>query len=203
MDKNKKKPLINNGLDLNREREEQLGTEYKFGATSVPGIARIPVEQREMYLPKGELQFGAEDFMDCASRSPINNLEAQFTWLIRNKLLSPANHKWLQDNGYITPEGRAEFSDRFIAIRSNTTKQGNSLKAPLQAITNDGLIPKSLLKRESFFTFDQYHDKTKITSQMIDLGKEFLRRLPIEYDQVFRTFLAKALSNEMVCSGQK
>jgi len=70
-------------FDLERERAEQNGTEFIFGALSEPCLAYIPESERETYLPQGELQKGIEDFMDCATRSPLNILETKFNWLIR------------------------------------------------------------------------------------------------------------------------
>lgn len=73
---------MNRGIDLEREAQEQKGDEWQFGAASQPCIAAIPESEREKYLPIGQLQFGLEDFMSCATIGPINILEAKFTWLL-------------------------------------------------------------------------------------------------------------------------
>ncbi|MFA6314996.1 MAG: hypothetical protein WC648_01320 [Candidatus Paceibacterota bacterium] len=173
----------NHGLNIELERQQQSETDWRFGGFSQPCIAVIPEELRFDYLPVGEVQRGIEDMMDCASRAPINISETKFNWLYRNNKISNENKKWLEDNGYVQ-EGSVTFSDAFIAILSGTTRQGNSLKAPLQAIENNGLIPKSKLPYNSEMTWAEYHDPNRITQSMKDLGKEFKRRFPMNYEVV-------------------
>ena len=92
---------MNTGLDLEKEQAEQDGSEWQFGAVSQPGLANIPEDEREQYLPKGELQSGKEDFMDCVSRGYNNSLETQFNYLLRNGKLRDENLEWLYNKGYI------------------------------------------------------------------------------------------------------
>lgn len=188
----------NYGLDLDRERAEQKGDEWRFGALSQPGIANIPLNLRDMYLPKGELQYGKEDFRDCASRSPHNALEAQFNYLYLNGLLSASNKKWLRDSEYVNADDRIEFSDRFTAILSGTTRAGNSLKSPLESIRKNGLIPKKMLPASPDIDFDAYHDTSKITKEMRDLGQEFRNRFTINYEQVHRSHFSEALKDDVI-----
>ena len=179
----RKASLINYGLDLKREKAEQDGTEWQFGAASASCLALIPVGEREKYLPKGEVQQGQDDTMDCASRAPINELEAKFNFALTNKIFSASGESWLRQNGYVTENG-VEFSDAFIAILSETTRQGNSLKAPIQAIHEFGLVPKKLLPLESSMTWEEYHNPERITPEIKELGKQFKQRFPINYEQV-------------------
>jgi hypothetical protein len=186
------------GFDFNKERADQDGSEWRFGSLSQPGIAQIPEELRDIYLPAGELQYGKEDFSDCASRSPHNHLEAQLNYLLLNNLLTYENKRWLEDQGYVNGSGYIELSDRFTAILSGTTRQGNSLKAPLESIRKNGVIPKSMLPAHPSMTFDQYHDASKITKAMRDLGIEFTRRFTVNYEQVHRSQISKALEKDMI-----
>src|SRR3990167_7545769 len=149
------------------------------------------------FLPEGELQRGQEDFMDCASRAPINNFETQFTYAVQNKLFSDENIKWLKDKGYCDDFGEVTFSDRFVAVGSGTTRQGNSLKAPNDYIRLNGLIPKSMLPKVATMTWDQYHDKTKIIQAMLDLGKEFLTRFTLNYEKVVDTQYPAIVKNNL------
>jgi hypothetical protein len=176
---------MNRGLDLRREEQDRRTTDYLFGAASPECIARIPLTAREKNLPVGEVQRGVEDFMDCASRGPINDLETKFTFLYQHGILSGPNMAWLLDNGYADAEGRITFSDRFIAIRSGTNRQGNSLKAPCQAIHTYGLLPKKKLPASKSMTFSEYHRKRDITLSMDMLAYQFASRFPIGYDIVF------------------
>lgn len=191
-------PLKNYGLNLELERAHQDGTEWKFGALSQPCLAEIPQEERIPYLPKGEVQFTTrDDMMDCATRAPINILETKFTYLYQTNKLSAINRKWLEDNGYVE-DGRAVFSDAFVAINSGTTRQGNSLKAPVDAIRKQGIIPKELLPLLPTMTWEEYHDPKRITQAFRDLGAEFARRFTINYEQVFDLHFADVLYNDTI-----
>lgn len=173
----------NYGINWAKEIAEQSEEDWEFGADSSLCIGLIPEDEREKYLPVGEVQKGKGDFMDCATRSPINTLETKFNALYQDDHLLPANRKWLQDSGYVE-DGRITFSDRFIAILSGTDKQGNSLKAPCHAIHTYGLIPKKMLPANKSMRFEDYHKKSDITEEMKELGQEFLERFPINYERV-------------------
>lgn len=175
--------MRNYGLNLQLEEQHSSPEDWTFGGFSTPCLASIPEGERVKYLPQGEVQRGLEDMMDCATRGPINILETKFNWLYRNNKISPENKEWLEKNGYVR-NGNIEFSDAYIAILSGTTREGNSLKAPLQAIENNGLIPKSLLPLTSTMTFDEYHNPLRITSVLSFLGQEFKKRFPINYEKV-------------------
>jgi len=176
--------MKNYGLNLDLELKHASNDDWVFGGFSIPCLASIPEPDRIKYLPIGEVQRGKEDMMDCATRGPINILETKFNYLYRTNKLIPENKKWLEDNGYIN-NNNIEFSDAFIAILSGTTREGNSLKAPLQAIENNGLIPKSKLPFENSMSFDEYHDPNRITDSLKSLGQEFKRRFPINYEKVY------------------
>lgn len=192
--------MKNYGLDIKREWDEQSETDWILGATSMPCIAEVPTKDRLAMLPQGELQFGKEDFMDCASRAPLNILETKFNWLLQSNTISPENRMWLFQNGYITEQG-VTFSDRFVAINSRTTRQGNSLKAPLESIRKDGLIPKSMLSANNQMTWEDYHNPNVITPQMIYLGKEFAKRFTINYERVPASTFTEYLDQYMINTG--
>jgi len=187
-----------NGFNPQLEREAQDGTEWIFGAADLRCLAEgIPENERSWYLPIGEIQRGVEDMSDCASRGPVNLLEAKFNWLMDKLILSFENDLWLRQNGYI--DNGIKFSDAFVSINSGTTKQGNSMKAPIDAIRKHGLIPKRMLPLEPNMTWEDYHNPERITADMRDLGKEFLKRFSINYEKVyekdFETLLHKDLLN--------
>jgi len=190
--------IINNGLDLKREFEEHSTEDWTFGALSEPSLVSIPEAERDKWLPVGETQFSnRDDFKDCATRSPLNHAEALFSYHYMHGML-PANKQWFVDNGYVGDDGRLAFSDRFVAINSGTTRNGNSLKAPLEAIRKQGLIPKKSLPKTIEMAFDEYHDKTKITQAMRDLGAEFARRFTINYEQVNYQHFGECLKDDMI-----
>lgn len=175
--------------------------DWRFGAMSVHGIGEIPTANREQYLPQGEVQRGKEDTCDCASRGPNNKLEADFTYAFQNLQFSVEGARWLHDNGYVDNNGKITFSDRFVAINSGTTRAGNSLKAPCEAIRTQGLIPKKMLPLEAWMSFDDYIDPSKITQAMRDLGNAFKDRFEIEYEQVYQAQFKALLATDMLDVG--
>ncbi len=186
------------GFNPDLERAHQDGTEWKLGAASAPSIYQIPLPLRQAYLPVGEVQRSLDDTEDCASRAPNNILAPEFTYAYKNGLFKAENKKWLEDNGYVGPDGKIDFSDRFVAIKSGTTVNGNSLKAPLDAINNCGLIPKLMLPLLPNMTVEQYLDPAGITQAMTDLGEEFARRFIINYEQVPNSQFADQLKSSFI-----
>ena len=186
------------GLNLEKEKLEQSEKDWKFGALSQPSIINVPMAERINYLPIGEVQRGKEDFTDCATEAPCHLLEVDFNYGYKNKLFKPENMKWLEDN--FVQNGQIHFSKRFIAIKSGTTRQGNSMKAPLEAIRKNGMMPEHLLPPSSNMTFDEYMDASKITKEMENLGQEFLKRFTINYEQVDDIHFAEALEGDMLCT---
>ena len=187
---------MNRGLDLVREQQEQSVKDWQFGAFSAAGVINVPLAERSKYLPAGERQNVGEEKNDCATRSPINHLEVQFNYGYIKKTFKPENLKWLEDNGYIE-NGRVVFSDRMIAILSNTDPlRGNSLRAPIDTIYRKGLIPKRMFPQVE--SRNEYYDKSKITDEMYRLGEEFLKRFAINYEQVAAVHMPELLKDEVV-----
>lgn len=177
--------IRNTGLNWDMELAAMRDTDYIFGiGKPLSGLADS-IENPEKYLPTGELQRGKQDAMDCSPRSVHNDLETRFNYLIRNGILSVGNIKWLNDNSYLDEYGNVKFSDPFLAMMSNTTPQGNSLIAPHQSVRANGCIPGKILPPPPNFTWAQYHNKARITQEMIDLGLEFKKRFPTNYQRVY------------------
>lgn len=186
------------GLDWKKELEEQSHEDWIFSSISDKCLASIPVKDRQHYLPAGERQNIGSEKSDCATRAPLNILEAKFNYLVDNEIISVDNVKWLQDNGYFN-NGKIEFSDRFVAINSGTTRAGNSLKAPLEAIRKQGLIPKSMFPQVD--DFDEYYDRRNKTKKMDRLGEEFEKRFPINYEKVYESDFPLLLKKDMLDVG--
>jgi len=189
--------MKNFGLDLDREIQEQSPKDWVLGATSYACLADIPLTERDKYLPDGEVQKGKEDFMDCVTRGYHNILETKFNFLAKSGLINE-HIVFLQNYGYFNKDGEFEVSDRFTAIKSGTTRTGNSMKAPIDAIRKFGLIPKKLLPANSKMTWEEYHDPKAITKEMEDLGKEFLKRFNINYEKVYKQQYTSILPVDMV-----
>ena len=183
-------------FDEERERQEQLGNEWKYGVITTD-LASIPVNLRESYLPLGVLQFNnVMDTSGCASRGPLNCLEAKLQYFYDNGM-HPNLQKWFDNNGY-RKNGKFALCDAFIEILSGTTRQGNSLKAPIVAISEHGVIPAYLIPLEDNMTWEQYMNPTRITKAHTDLGKEFLRRIWFNYEQVPLAQFREAIRDDIL-----
>jgi len=146
------------------------------------------------YFPIGTIQRGRGDWMNCTSNSPMNDLEIQHNYALQKGLLSNDFVLWLMKKGYINPNtDMFELADAFSSIGSNTTRQGNSQKAPLEYIRKNGVIPKSMLPDDESMTWAQYHDPSRITQEMKDLGKEFLEWEVINYEKVAKKLFYKVI----------
>jgi hypothetical protein len=186
---------MNRGLDLEKEQEDRQDEDWVFGAASQQCLAVVPPADREAHLPPGEVQRGRDDLMDCASRAPLNVLETKFNYLLKTGKLPHAI--WLRDNGYITEKG-FEFSDAFIAILSGTRRTGNSLKAPCHAIHEYGLIPKQKLPLRKDMTWEEYHNKERVTGSLMALGEQFKSRFTINYERVLEADYDTLLEDDML-----
>lgn len=168
-----------------QEALDRTDTDWQFGSLSLLSLVTFPSKEAIILnLPNGEVQRGREDTLDCATRAPINKLAGDFTYAIQKHIISQKNIDWLSQKGYLDRDGRFDASDAFIAILSGTTRTGNSMKAPNQAIRDYGLIPKWMLPLEPWMTWDDYHNKARITQEMLDLGKAFSKRFDINYERV-------------------
>lgn len=181
-------------FDEKREREEQRGDEWQFGAIQTD-LAAVPIEERANYLPVGTVQRNDEmDTAGCVSRSALNILETKLDYFYDHGM-HPAIKKWLDDNGYRV-DGKFALCDAFIEILSGTTKNGNSIKAPVNAISNFGVIPAYLLPLKDGMTWEEYMSPYRITQAHNDLGQQFLRRLTINYEQVMNDGFAEATKED-------
>lgn len=198
----------NYGLNLEMEKEAISKKDWVLLGNTISEIELddtvIKLDPNKIYdyLPIGELQKGRNDFMDCATRSPINIAETIFNYALQNNLLHPDNVRWLRQIGYIVKDNngkeKIEFSDRFIACKSGTTDGGNSLKAPVEAVYKYGLIPKAMFKGNSDMYRSEYLNASFITSSMEDTGKEFKRRFPVQFYKIYKHQFEKCLPTSPV-----
>ncbi len=185
-----------NTFDEARELREQDGTEYQLGAV-LTDLAIIPESERSMYTPDGVNQFNnLMDTNGCASRAPLNILETKLNYFSVNGM-HPDIFKWFTDNGF-TKYGKFVLCDAFIEILSGTTPTGNSLKAPVDAIYRYGFIPAHLIPLEDGMTWEQYMDRKRVTQAHLDLGKQALLRIGLNYEQVPLSSFHQHLSGDLL-----
>ena len=190
--------VTNHGINLAKEYADRRSSDLPLGGTKKKCAALIPTGERHLYLPTGELQNIGEEKMDCVARGFNNNLETKFNYLLKNNLLPPAHLDFFEKNRFITPRG-IEFSDAFVAIKSNTTRDGNSLIAPIQAIHSKGLIPKAMLPQLP--TFDEYHDPRRIIKGIEQIGSDLLVLFGINYERLKEDIFKAFLLEDMIVLG--
>ena len=184
-----------NYFDEERERAEQDGTEYQFSGGAPECAAMIPMGERIQYLPRGESQNIGEEKSTCASRGPDEDLEAKMNFLYQNDLLPFVHRAFFAGNSFIV-DGKIEISDAYIGILSGTTRTGNSLKAPLQAIHDFGIVPKKLLPQLS--GFDENLNPARITDEIKAIGKKSLELFDFNYDQMVAKDFSETMEKYMI-----
>lgn len=158
--------------------------DWSFGSSGLGMEVRVSDGNWTPFLPTAEKQRrGATETMACVSFSALNDIEVEFKYVIDTKKIAVEDLLWLQDKGYMDENGLPDFNDAFIATLSGTTTNGNSPKRVAEAIHKYGLVPERLRPYRDGMTWNHFYSKTWIT-QALDLGQEFLKRFPINYEFV-------------------
>jgi len=139
----------------------------------------------QKYLPDGEVQQGRQDWMTCTSNWMNNDLECQFNYALAMGLFTNEFVEWAKHKGFINPKnGKFEIADAWSAIETNTTRVGNSLKALVEHARLHGIVPKSMLFENKSMSWNDYHNKSRITQAMRDIAKESKEWIKINYEKV-------------------
>ena len=152
------------------------------------------------YLPKGEKQHSVYfDSMACVSYSATSDIEIQLNCMLAHSLISEDAVKFFSDNGYLI-NGKFNFSDRFTAKMSGTTKDGNYLQKVWDSIKHDGLLPESdwaypRLQRTPVFDWNDYYKE--IPQELKDKAKKVLDYLDFVYEWVFQNKTIAYTNNEL------
>ena len=143
--------------------------DWIFGVSAIDNDIKVANGDWKPYLPTNEKQRRGFESMSCTNFSSTTAVEILITRLIRLKMVSVSNLKWLQDSKYLDDNGNVNFSDRYDAIVSNTNPAwGNSLKAVAEAKRIHGMIPEKMLP----WTDDKtaYFNRDVITPEMKAIG---------------------------------
>lgn len=153
-------------------------TDYLAGSLGAQKV--MPSRDWRPFKPNNEKQYNFSfDTKSCTTFSVLNDIEFWLKFL-KNKFT--ANQiKELKELGYIENE-EFNFSDRFTAIMSGTTEDGNYHQKVLDSVRNHGLLPEKDLPFIGN-SWAEYHDKTKITSEMIEKAKKFRNFIKVSYEQ--------------------
>lgn len=168
-------PKINTGLIYEEKPSDLLGG-------SIPFESRNTTANWLSFLSTSEIQkFRHFDSQGCVTFSAMNNLECQFNWALDNDLLTSSAIKFFTDNGYIV-DGKFNFSDRFIAKLSGTTRQGNTFQKVWDAIRTHGLVPESKWPSSESFDWDSYY--SPIPNDVLELGLTSLKFFEPIYERL-------------------
>lgn len=183
-------PGVNTGVRL----DPLSPTDWIAGGES--GAKRTVLElsgQYDLSLPDEETQaIFSLDVLACVSFSALNDLEVLFTYKLAHGLFSQRQVDFLKAEGYIDPlTGKVNFSDRYTAKMSGTTKNGNSLEAVADSIrTLHGLVPEKEYKAPSTMAdetdpskrWDLYY--SPVPQALIEKGQRFLKHFLIQREWV-------------------
>ncbi|MAG45097.1 hypothetical protein CL633_04405 [bacterium] len=126
--------------------------------------------QWDKYLPTAEFQSGVYfDSMACVTYSALNCLE-----ILQHRIL-----------GF-----ESNWSDRYTAKMSGTTKKGNYLIKVGESIRKDGIVEEKLypyprLQRNPVFDWEDYYKE--IPKKIIDKGHEFIEENLVQHEWVETT----------------
>jgi hypothetical protein len=136
-------------------------TDYLIGALAFD--VRNESGDWEMYAPTGERQKGKEDSMSCVTFSDLNSIEMQEKFLTGKQV---------------------NYSDRWIAKMSETTKQGNYLWKVADTIRKYGLVLEEDYPTPENYTWAQYHAEIPEAKkqELIAKGKKWLEKWSVSYE---------------------
>ena len=137
---------------------------YVFGGRKVFPVILQENGQWDDYLPVKEYQRKGLETMSCVSYGTLNCIEI----LHKRKYGEEVN-----------------FSDRYTAIVSDTTQEGNSPHKVAEAVRKLGLIDeKELPFTELMTNWDEYHFPKPMEKEYLDLGKKWLYEYSFKHEWV-------------------
>jgi len=160
--------------------------DWVAGANS-PIVHKVLLENthwKELKIPH-EIQFLQEYLYDTLMCVSFNGTTDAIEYIMMQQLrlgLIPAwKVTWLKEKGYFV-NGVLNFNERYTAIMGETTVHGAYLYKVADGMRKYGLIPQSMFPFADNF-YDNI-DKKFVTEEMLELGKEFAKLFPINYEWI-------------------
>jgi len=176
----------NSGVIEDPRSPEEKAKDYIAGAeTAIKYEVRIKDGDWRLYLPEGERQ--SNKFFEssaCTHFAPGKEIESQIIWLAKNNKLSPECMEFIKQF-CIDPNDINSFmvSKRYAAITGENTPKGNYFQKAWDGYRKFGCIPHTMIPDiDSCKSWEEFHDKSKITGDMLAMGKKFLEFFDIRYD---------------------
>ncbi len=183
---------------LNNVKPKIIPTIKSVVAMGVDYVIRLQTGDWSPFF--GQYEGQKHDDLDsncCWAYAENEKLEDNLEYNWKNGLFSKETMKWFDDNGYIDSDGDFYLSRRFIPILSGVKRNGNdpanfwSLTVGTTFTNGYGAIPNKLLP---YTNNEEYFDKSKITPEMYALGREFLKRVNIEVQEVGSRWIKKDMT---------
>lgn len=136
----------------------------------------------------GQYEGQKKDWFDtnsCWAYAGNEVLEDQLEFLMKTGGFEDYEIQWFKDKGYIDEDGDFYISRRYIPTLSGLTTNGGDPAEFWRLTKKYGAIPSKMLP---FTNINEYFDKSKITQEMYDLGKEFIERVSIDAKELGRRF---------------
>ena len=133
------------------------------------------------YFPTGQLQNKGGEKMYCVTGGFNNEEEKQLNWAYQNGILHQPLIDFFKKYNFFDSEGKIRLSNRIPANLNGTGTNGNSLKRVAQWTENNGIFPQSILEEDVPMTFNEFYDRSKITAEMINIGRESRKYLKFNY----------------------
>lgn len=134
------------------------------------------------FAPESEKQFKdfTFDTMSCTTFSAMNIIETWINWHIAHNNFTVLQLEEMSKLGFFK-NGKFNASDRFTAIMSGTTPQGNYFQKVWDSVRKDGILPETDLPFGGN-SWAEYHNPAVITAEMKQKAKKILDILEVSYE---------------------
>jgi hypothetical protein len=135
-------------------------------------------------------QVSTTERWNCVTQAHHNTIENIMMRDIALGRMPKVHEQWLRDNGYFDDNGKINFAEGFNSILNETVwdnpdpaKNGNYVwKVCEDGRKISGLIPARMMPDVPTMKNAEYYNRSRITPEMIAMGKEFLKRFSLPYE---------------------
>lgn len=172
--------------------------QWKAGAeTGTAFRAVLPDGDWRPFMSNGERQtavVSGRNLLEtnaCMTFAALDSLEGFMNRDMASGAMPERHRDFLQQNGFLGPDGKLNYSDRFTAKMSGTTHDGNSFDGVYGSIRNHGLIPEAAwafpVERIAQLSTEpqrwaEYY--AEIPQALKDQAKNWLKYFQVNYDLV-------------------
>ncbi len=181
-------------LEIRLKVQRKLAKVRGVFSSPIPYEVRVPSGDSSPFFGNYYGQkYGPWDTDTCWDFGLCDNIETQLEIERSLGRFTQDDLTWFKANEYIDSDGDFNLSRRFIAILSGVRDKGNDPAIAWKLAEQYGMIPFSMLSfaiqdingiddRQGFV--DKYFDVKSITPAMEAMGKEFLKRVSIQSEEL-------------------